>query len=291
MKMTAISILLSILTFTTFSQDYYPLIEEGKSWNVMTVVPSGGWPPFDTTYFTVNYYITGDSIHNNNEYKKLFTSDEETPTYWTLKGIIREDSSKKVWYKRIFDENEVLLYDFSLMAGDSLKLGFDTTIYYLVDSISTEIVNGLQRDKFWISQYDYYWHETWIEGIGSNKGIINGAMASAVGGWTYLLCMSENGELIYMNPNYESCYLITGINDNEKPIIQIYPNPVKNLLRIENINNIEIGSISLINLNGQIVKQFNSLKNQLDISDISSGLYILKISYKNGELIEKIMIE
>ncbi len=291
MKKTNTFIILIILSLTTFSQDYYPLIEEEKTWNVMTVVPSGDWPPFDTTYYTVNYFVTGDSTLNNIEYKKIYTSDEEMPTYWTLNGLIREDSTKKVWYKSNAYDYEVLLYDFSLAPGDSLKLGFDTTFYYLVDSITTEIIDGSQRDKYWISQDDYYWHETWIEGIGSNKGIINGVMATAVGGWTWLLCMSEDGELIYMNPNYESCYLITGINKIDKPIIQIYPNPAKKLLRIENITNIEIESISITNINGQIIKQFDSRKNQLDISGISSGFYFLKVSYKNGELTEKIIIE
>ena len=276
---------------TTFSQDYYPLIEEEKTWNVMTVVPSGDWPPFDTTYFTVNYYITGDSTLNNIDYKKIYTSDEEMPTYWTLNGLIREDSTKKVWYKSNAYDYEVLLYDFSLAPGDSLKLGFDTAFYYTVDSITTEMIDGSQRNKYWISQDDYYWHETWIEGIGSNKGIINGVMATAVGGWTWLLCMSEDGELIFMNQNYESCYLITGINKIDKPIIQIYPNPAKKLLRIENTTNIEIESISITNINGQIIKQFNSRKKQLDISEISSGFYFLKISYENGELTEKIIIE
>ena len=290
MKKLTMLVFLSFLTLSIFSQEYYQLIKEERSWSVMTVIPTGEWPPFDTTFFTINYYISGDSSLNNLQYKRIFSSREEIPTNWNLIGLIREDSNKNIWYKRIVDENEVQLYNFTLNAGDSLKLGFDTSFYYYVDSVTTCAINETQRKKYWISSVND-WHETWIEGIGSNKGIINSASASMVGGWTWSLCESDSGELIYQNPNYESCYLVTDINENKKPIIQIYPNPAKNLLTIKNGGNIKIKSITLSNTSGRIIKRFDSGKTRLGISKISSGLYILKIFYETGTLTKKILIE
>ena len=288
MKKITTLILLSMFTLSGFSQAYFKLIKEDKSWNVLNVVLNGIGPPIDTTYFTTNYIIGEDSILNNIEYKKLFTFTQELPNR-VLKGLIREDSTRKVWYKRIVDENEVLLYDFSLVAGDSLKIGFDTLDYYYVDSVTTCIINGNQRRKYWISDYD--WQETWIEGIGSNRGIINSASATIVGGWSWLLCVSDSGELIYSNPNFESCYLVDGIDELEDPVFHIYPNPAKNLLNINNSRNNEIESILLINVSGKIIKRFDSRKTRLDISDINSGLYFLRVFYKNGEWTTKIIIE
>ena len=290
MKNLILFFLLLLLNLSAFSQEYYPLIEEEKSWSVMIVIQTGEWPPFDTTYYTVNYYITGDSMLNDIQYKKLFSSTEEMPTNWDLTGLIREDSTKSVWYKRIIDENEVRLYDFSLNTGDSLKLGYDTLFYYHVDSVTTCTINGTQRNKYWVSSVND-WHETWIEGVGSNKGIINSASASMVGGRTWLLCVSDSGELIYQNPNYESCYLVTGIHENEKPIIQIYPNPAKDLLTIKNDNNIKIKSIMLTNITGQTIRQFDPGRIHLNISSIPPGLYFLRIFYKSGTLTKKILIE
>jgi hypothetical protein len=272
----------------TFSQDYYPLIEEDRTWNVLNIIPSGWEPPFDTTYNTESWYIKGDTIISTYEYKILHSSSEPDPTSWTLRGFMREDSTKKVWLRWKNDIEEILIYDFSLSIGDSISIGYMPE-YYHIDSITSVEINGTTRNKYWISQEDYDWNDTWIEGIGSNKGIVQGMML--IGGWSWLLCMSDYGELIYMNPNYESCYLITEINETEKQLIHIYPNPAKNTLIIENVENFGIKSISILNQNGQEIKQFESRLEQLDLSEIKSGLYFLRISLENGQLIKKIVIE
>jgi hypothetical protein len=72
---------------------------------------------------------------------------------------------------------------------------------------------------------------------------------------------------------------------------KVFPVPANDFLKIKNINNIEIKSISLINTTGQVIKRFGSAKTQLDVSEISSGIYFLKISYKDGAVIEKVIIE
>ncbi len=275
----------------TFSQNYYPLIEENRTWNVISVVLVGPYP-WDTTYSTFTYEFTGDTTIDSHTYLKLYESNEEFPTNWNLWCFMREDDDKRIWYRRESDDEEMLMYDFSVEEGDSVLIGLFEPVYLYVDSINEITINQTDRKKYWLSCKTMpEYSETWIEGIGSNKGICWGGSVYIVGGWYWFLCMSENEELVYMNPNYESCYLITGISEIDKPIIQIYPNPVKSLLKIENNKNIEIESISLTNINGQIIRQFDTRKTQLDISEIASGLYFLKISYENGKLIEKVIIE
>ncbi|KAF5034226.1 hypothetical protein DSECCO2_598400 [anaerobic digester metagenome] len=281
MKKPILILFLSLLFLTTFSQQYYPLIEEGRSWNVMYVVPSWG-PPFDSSCYSVNYLITGDSILNNIEYKKMITSIEEIPVNWDLDGFIREDSVNRVWYRRIVDTNEVLIYDFSLLTGDSLKLGFDTTMYYKVDSITTEIVSDSLRKKYWISQDDFIWKETWIEGIGSNKGILGSAMASVVGGWGWLLCMSDDGVLTYMNPDFDSCYINTGLNELHKPDLRIYPNPASDVIHCVLPDN-EDYEIVVYNALGSIVHPSTPLRMTIEgdiinvnIEELTSGIYFIE---------------
>jgi hypothetical protein len=115
--------------------------------------------------------------------------------------------------------------------------------------------------------------------------------AGYVGGWYWFLCMSENGELIYMNPDYNVCYLYTDLIVIDKPQLQVYPNPAKNMLLIENKANIIIQSITITNMNGQVIKQFVTDNSKLDITDINSGTYFLKICCEKGDLIKKIVIE
>jgi len=291
MKKPTILILFCIWTSMAFSQVYYPLIEENRTWNVISVTLVGTFP-WDTTYSTLTYEFVGDTIIDSNTYLKLYESNEEFPDNWNLWCYMREDNEKRIWYRRDSDEEEMLMYDFSVEAGDSVLVGLNEPVYLYVDSINEININQTDRKKYWLSCKTMpEYSETWIEGIGSNKGVCWGGSVYIVGGWYWFLCMSENGELIYRNPNYESCYLIAEINEIDKPVIKIYPNPVKNLFRIENIENIEIKSISLTKINGQIIKQFDPMKTQLDISEVSSGLYFLKISYKNGKLTKKMIIE
>lgn len=288
MKKLITILYLCMISVTSFSQQYYPLVEEDRSWNVLTVVPSW-WPPFDSSCYTVNYLMYGDSILNTMEYKKFYISYEETPINWTLNGFIREDSLKRVWYRRIVDTSEVLLYDYSLLTGDSLKLGFDTTFYYTVDSITTETVSDSLRKKYWISQENYNWNETWIEGVGSNRGIINSATATLVGGWSWLLCMSDSGNLVYSNPNFTSCYINTDVEEIYKPVLRIYPNPTSNTINFTLPDNEDyeiiiydaLGSNAfstpLRQCSGQALEvTFEGEVCNIDVSSLPSGIYFIE---------------
>lgn len=290
MKKIIVIILFSILTTMTFSQNYYPLIEENRTWNVISVIITGPYPG-DTSFSTLTYKFIGDTIIDSTTYLKLYRSSEENPINWTLDCFMRENE-KKVWLKDISQDNEILMYDFSLNVGDSI-LDYSGLTYLIIDSTGFETIGQDERIKYYLSSIEMpdYYHETWIDGIGSSKGICFGGSVLFVGGWTWYLCMSENGELIFMNPNYESCYLITEVSENNEPMIQVYPNPTKSLIILENIDNIEIESITLTNLKGQLIKQFNSKKTKLDISEISPGLYFLGIEYQNGFLTKKLLIE
>jgi len=284
-----ISIAFSIISISAFGQDYYPLIQEHNTWNVLSV--SGAI--FDTTYSTITYKLTGDTIINSKTYKKLYSTQEEQVVNWNLWGFMREDTDKKVWLRMPSDEEEFLAYDFSIGVGDSVLVGMNNTEYLRVDSISEIVINQSQRKKFWLSAINYpsYYKETWIEGIGSSKGICWSGSVLVVGGRFWLLCMYENEILTYINPNYESCYLITEINEIEDLSLEIYPNPAKNLLFIKNTENLTITSIALYNAKGQLIRQFDKMLDQFDISGISSGCYTFQIVTKTGLITRKLLIK
>jgi DNA-binding ferritin-like protein len=68
---------------------------------------------------------------------------------------------------------------------------------------------------------------------------------------------------------------------NENNNVNIFPNPCSSYFMINNIDN--IASVSIINLNGLILKQFNNNFNkEFDISELRNGLYIININYKQG---------
>ena len=101
----------------------------------------------------------------------------------------------------------------------------------------------------------------------------------------------------YLVETYYTCtfkvnHYLDDINETElKKKINIYPNPTKDVLQIEVSDNTEIESIELFNLSGKRVKSFNNSDRNLNISDLSSGAYFLRISTTKGGLAEKIIIE
>lgn len=60
--------------------------------------------------------------------------------------------------------------------------------------------------------------------------------------------------------------------------IQIFPNPVAEVIRISGINNGQ--SIQIYNMAGQLVKSEN-FDQKINVSELSAGVYLLKINTKN----------
>jgi hypothetical protein len=65
--------------------------------------------------------------------------------------------------------------------------------------------------------------------------------------------------------------------------LKLYPNPTSSLVKISHL---EIpASIKILDMNGNIIKQMNSTANEVDISDLPSGMYIFDI--RNREISER----
>jgi hypothetical protein len=79
-----------------------------------------------------------------------------------------------------------------------------------------------------------------------------------------------------------------GIEDPTSPSISIYPNPVEGMLTI--ISNFSIRQITLYDTRGRLVEtvQYASKTIILDLSDHSSGLYLIKIATNNETITKKI---
>ena len=64
--------------------------------------------------------------------------------------------------------------------------------------------------------------------------------------------------------------------------IKIYPNPSENYFSVEVETPSDIKTIFMYNITGQLVKTINSLTNDIDISDLKKGTYLISISFYNG---------
>jgi len=75
------------------------------------------------------------------------------------------------------------------------------------------------------------------------------------------------------------------LNLYSKNEAEIYPNPVQSKLNIENNSDSSISQLTVIDSNGRIVLTTTSLI--IDFSNYAKGIYLLKITYSNGNIYTK----
>ncbi len=80
--------------------------------------------------------------------------------------------------------------------------------------------------------------------------------------------------------NLSSWTGVSGVLSSEnfnKSNFLIYPNPVKDILKIQNINNLQINKISVFDVFGKKILEENQNTTSINIQNIQSGLYFLEI--------------
>jgi len=100
--------------------------------------------------------------------------------------------------------------------------------------------------------------------------------------------------LQYHNPALYQVYRnepVLSIDENELSKIQIYPNPVKDLLQIENKSTNQITSLKLFDVLGRLVMKVNEVYDQIDVSHVDSGLLFLEIETETARISKKIIKE
>ncbi len=89
--------------------------------------------------------------------------------------------------------------------------------------------------------------------------------------------------------------IVTGMDKFDITDFRIYPNPaVGNKINIIVENPDQVASFQIINATGQAMttEQLSNRNNTVDISDLTNGVYIVKIAYKNDTYqIEKLIVK
>ena len=106
--------------------------------------------------------------------------------------------------------------------------------------------------------------------------------------WEVKVVCAGGGESPSASVTKASC--LVGVDENVENTITIYPNPTTGELRIENgelkIENVEIFDVLGKKQNSRKAEQQNIV---IDISDLSNGVYFLKISTEQGIVTKKIV--
>ena len=259
------------------AQDYEPIIQEGNEWHTLDVIVNPGFPP-NHHYSTLVHWISDDTLIGGVRYTKVMqtVNDVGTPT---LAALLREEDGK-VW-ETYNGNSEILLYDFTANVGDSLVCGYGD--YFVLDSISIEQIGGVDRKKFWFGlEYDFigepYAMETWIEGIGSDFGLLYCGSYYFCGGYYRALCFHQDGELIWQNPEYDAC-VITSVEEINDKVISVYPNPA---MEIVTVDGVEAAEVQVYNALGQLVKTVRDA-NEISVAGLAEGVYLVRITDVEGK--------
>lgn len=283
----------------TVKQEVYPLFNNSE-WLHSGVQETEGYLP-------IRFYENGDTLILGKSYKRIIkenTSIEgltSSPFHTGLRrdtSFLREDLiNKQIW--RLDQSNtEILEFDFNLKPGDIHPTRNNYTLTK-VDTLQTE--EGPRRrftfDRTTPSPFLFY--IVWIEGIGNinktNPLDAGHALMEADSTFQGLLCMTQNGNLIY-NQGHINLGLPGGCANNITvdtrvatildPALKVFPNPANNYLYLssESLVGQEV-DIVIHDLLGQrlsMQKVRLSKNHKISIAQLGKGAYILSISTNQG---------
>jgi hypothetical protein len=166
-----------------YAQGYHPMLDDqSNNWtfifNVMPVRAQQSANPCDynnSSYTASSYFTASDTVINTVTYKTLYSQVYSDPLSLCLFGFIREDTTTRQVYFMDHDFNqEMLIYDFGMVPGDSINLTFLTTWgmfqngIYVLDSITTVMTNAGPRNLFQLNQpgVPFQYPLQWIESVG-----------------------------------------------------------------------------------------------------------------------------
>ena len=167
-------------------------------------------------------------------------------------------------------------------------------IYNMFDTLS--INDCLTQNKTYISNFEYgkypypsvVWNslDNWISGdhyIGIRKKIKNINYL----GWVKVEVLNYYEIII---KEYALNINLLNINQYKKPSVFLFPNPATDRLTIDCANNLNL-KLQICNIIGDCVFQsdLTSGKNELDISHLSSGIYIIRLTGVDGLFQQKLI--
>jgi len=103
--------------------------------------------------------------------------------------------------------------------------------------------------------------------------------------------LTDSAIMVFSTPVTDSLFLsVPHIENNLSKLVTIYPNPAHDILHIQS-EHLKIRSLALYTPSGNKVKPQNKNTKELILSDLSKGIYILRIKTRKGEITKKVLKE
>ncbi len=304
MKLRYLPFLILLFPTSFFAQDYIPLVVEDKHWIFEKCGTLG-----DESAELFEHLIRGDTMIEGQAYKKMYKrsfdiswsgnscdfidgENPQTPPYTIIDtdyiGAIREDASKKVFFKPVLyfspcipDNEEHLLFDFAPEIEDTTLvcasfdfIGIPDTLFvseFTIESFHGER-NTIKYQKEGVNGELFY---SLYEGIGSRLGIIQH--------WS-LIYQLEDGYYsirdICEGTDEECLYTNTAVN-NILPTasVKISPSPSNGNFTLQLEREISQNtSLQIMSSQGSLILEQSINNPTVNVNaDLPTGLYFLSI--------------
>lgn len=221
-----------------------------------TVTTSGptGTPVSGSGSIKTTYEPSGDETHN-------FTTSQLSSSFYTFSNANMNSKPGSATYDGL-----------SLTAR--LKIESSTVISYNTYEESTLIL---------VCEPDFN-GSIKLDGISysANAGIVE---INAVPAGAHSITKGDTTNLYYIS----TVYTTLGIGDVEMaPEVTFYPNPVIDQLYIAS-NHQRIKEVMIYNLMGSLVKKLDGHITNINLADLSSGTYLIKVQTDQGSTVKKVL--
>lgn len=194
-------------------------------------------------------------IHN-------FTADGKTSSFYTISGNLSTNYG-------------TVTYD-GITLTQCLKMESSTNISFTTTEVSTLTLVFNKN----------YTGDIKIDGVtyrpaSTQNGII--VINDFPAGVHTILKGSGSSFLFYMKTEFVS----TGLKEKESVQIQLYPNPVTDILYLSADSRID--KVEILSINGQILKRIDNNVTSIDLSSLSKGVYLVKIETDFGVISGRII--
>lgn len=105
-------------------------------------------------------------------------------------------------------------------------------------------------------------------------------------------CVSDDAFALLVDDFSVTADGVAGLNENLASKFSVFPNPTNNVINISNAENILVNGVDIVDLNGRTVKsvKYDGVGTaEINISELSSGLYMMNVSSDKGMTTKKIM--
>lgn len=141
--------------------------------------------------------------------------------------------------------------------------------------MSPEGSSGLETDQ-------------WVEGMGSKSGMLHCNFGFVGGDYYSLLCFYQNDSLLYLDPSYPDCFVISSVitEPAHEITVSINPNPVRDVSIVSIVNKRDKSmKLEVYTFTGEKIIMLEASDGmKIYRNDFASGIYLFKFTYDSVKI-------